>query len=131
MSSFLFYRQKAETDQTGELTSLKLPGRQWQVWDLSLPCCHTTFYIFIQASIRRADEIITHVTKSWPPSVGQNCSLEYSTEDESSVWVQRRGSYKKQKQKKIKSVNNSEPMLGLQGRKSLMKNLRRIFCFPC
>lgn len=65
------------------------------------------------------------------PSVGQNCSLETSMDDESSVRKQKKGSYKKQKQKKVKTVNNSEPVLGLWGRKSLMQKLRRIFCFPC
>lgn len=43
LSSFLFYRQKAETDQTGEL---ELSGRQRQIWGSSLPCCHTCSSIF-------------------------------------------------------------------------------------
>lgn len=72
---FLFYRQKVETYQTGELTSLNLSGRQWHIWDSSFICCHTTFNIFIQSSIKRADEIITCVTKS---PLWQNCSLENS-----------------------------------------------------
>lgn len=64
LPSFLFYRQKAETDKTGEL---ELSGRQWQVWDSSLRCCHTTLHILIQGSIRMADKIMAHVTKSWLP----------------------------------------------------------------
>lgn len=46
------------------------------------------------------------------PLAGQNCSFENSMDDKILVSKQRRGSSKKQKQKKIKNVNNSEPVLG-------------------
>jgi len=61
-------------------------------------------------------------------SVGQSCSLENNMEDESSVREQRRGSYMKQKQKKVK---NCEPVLGLCEKKRLMQKLRRILYIPC
>lgn len=110
MSSFLSYRRQAETYQTGELTSLKLLGSQWQVWDSSLSCCHTTFYIFVQAFIRRVDEIAMHVTKSWSPLCWTELFFGKQYGWWSSIREQRRDSYKKQKQKKVKKINNSEPV---------------------
>lgn len=131
MSSFLSYRKKAETYQTRESTSPKLPGRQWHVWDSPLPCCHTTFYILIQTSIRRVDEIVMRVTKSWSHLCWTELFFGKQYGWLISIREQRRDSYEKQKQKKVNNRNNSQPVLELQGRKILMWKLRRNFCFPC